>query len=327
MRTFSEPRVAANSSPAMAWRDKALRVAIWMFCAAISAVSSYARAIEQQSDDTRSQRIARESPLDERVSPAPESLLHNFDKHLTTPTSAHVVTPSERIVIRDALARLAPRQRDVLRKRLHAIYFIDGLPNNAMTFPDGGKQPAQMFSIAVRAGALHESVSDLITRKERTLFDATGSELSVEVEAGNLNALVYVLLHEATHVLALSDEATALRNSLLSGIWQDDRLPLEEYREPILMIVLWRSGRAIPIAEADKIYDALDRTPFISVYGSTSSHDDLAELVAWTELTGRLRQPYRILLSSGPKIIRVIEPAKSERVRKRIREAAQLTGY
>ena len=92
------------------------------------------------------------------------------------------------------------------------------------------------------------------------------------------------------------------------------------------MSVLWRSGRAIPIEEAAKVYDALERTPFISVYGSSSSSlDDFAELVAWTELTGRLHQPYRIVISRGPKIIRVIEPAKSERVQKRIRKVNLLT--
>ena len=46
------------------------------------------------------------------------------------------------------------------------------------------------------------------------------------------------------------------------------------------MGIVWRNGRAMPIIHAADLYDALGRTPFISVYASCSSHDDLAELVA-----------------------------------------------
>jgi len=50
-----------------------------------------------------------------------------LDKRLDIAASAHVVTPAERIVVADAFSRLAPLQRKVLQKRLHAIYFIDGV--------------------------------------------------------------------------------------------------------------------------------------------------------------------------------------------------------
>jgi hypothetical protein len=40
-----------------------------------------------------------------------------------------IVTPAERVILVNALARLTSFQREVLQNRLHAIYFIDGLPN------------------------------------------------------------------------------------------------------------------------------------------------------------------------------------------------------
>ena len=43
-----------------------------------------------------------------------------------------------------------------------------------------------------------------------------------------------------------------------------------------------------------------------------------------SELTRRLHQPYRIVIAKGAKIIRVIEPAKSELVHERIRYLPQL---
>jgi hypothetical protein len=252
---------------------------------------------------------------------------------LNVNVSAHIVTLGERAVLANVLAQLTPFQREVLQNRLHAIYFIDGLPNNALTFPDGGSTAEPMYSIAVRAGALHETVSELVTRKERTLFDTTGSDFSVTIDGGTLNAMVYVLLHEATHIVTFAVGATpdpahpSENHPLVSGIWRDGITPVDQYMSPILMGIFYRrNGRAIPITHAADLYDALGRTPFISVYASCDSHDDLAELVAWTELTGRLHQPYRILISKGANLMRVIEPAQSNLVQARLKYLSQLTG-
>jgi hypothetical protein len=131
-----------------------------------------------------------------------------FGKDSTPNQSSHLVTAAERVILANALEQLTPLQREVLQKRLRAIYFIDGLRGNALTFPDNGPKAEPTFSIAVRTGALHETISELVTRKERTLFDSAGSDLSVTVDGGTLNAMVYVLLHEATHIVDFTIGAT-----------------------------------------------------------------------------------------------------------------------
>jgi hypothetical protein len=286
------------------------------FCAG----TAYAGTIKQQSDTPP---VAHQDSLEDRVSSAPEGLLKRFSNELNVPLSAHTVTPAERVILVNALAQLTSFQREVLQNRLHAIYFIDGLPNNALTFPDGGSTAEPMYSIAVRARALHETVSELVTRKERTPFDSAGSEVSVTVDGGTLNAIVYVLLHEATHIVLFAVGATpdpahpSGNHPLIRGIWRDGLTPVDEYGPPILMGIFWRTGRVMPVTLAGHLYDALGRTPFISVYATCDSHDDLAELVAWTQLTERLHQPYRILISKGANVVRVIEPAQSNLVQAR----------
>jgi len=296
-------------------------------------IAAYAGTIQQQADTPPVPNVSRQEQLEDRVSSAPESVLKRFSNELNVNVSAHTVTPDERIILVNAFAQLTPFQREVLQNRVHAIYFMDGLPGNALTFPDGEPTAEPMYSIAVRAGALHETVSELVTRKERTLFDSAGSELSLTVDGGTLNALVYVFLHESTHIVdfvagATPDPAHPSGNHpLVSGIWRDVITPVDQYRLPILMGISYRrSGRVIPITHAADLYDALGRTPFISVYASCDSHDDLAELVAWTELTGRLHQPYRILISKGGNVMRVIQPGKSKLVQARLKYLSQLTG-
>ena len=295
-------------------------------------IAAYASTIQQQSDVPPVQNVVHQDALEDRISSAPDRLLERFSDELKVKLSAHVVTPAEGVILTNALAQLTRFQREVLQNHLHAIYFIDGLPNNALTFPDGGPTSKRIYSIVVRAGVLHETISELVTRKERTLFYSAGSDLSVTVNGGTLNAMVYVLLHETTHVVDFAVGATpdtthpSVDHPLVSGIWRDGMTPVDEYRLPILMSIVWRNGRAMPITHVADLYDALGRTPFISVYASCDSHDDLAELVAWSELTGRLHQPYRIVIAKGAKIIRVIEPAKSELVQARIRYLPQLMG-
>jgi hypothetical protein len=312
------------------WRDRKRTVIVATLCAGITPLAGISQS---QSNVAPVQEVATQTPLEDRVNPAPEDLLKRFSDQLNVKLSAHIVTPAEQAIVTNALAQLTPLQREVLQKRLRAVYFIDGMPNNALTFADGGSTAEQTFSIAVRAGALHETVSELVTRKERTLFNNSDSEWSVAVDAGSLNAMVYVLLHEATHIVdysmgATPDNGPPRRNyPLVSGIWRDRITPADMYKLPILMSISYRrDGRAMPISDAPNLYNALEHTPFISVYASSNWHDDLAELVAWTELTGRLHQPYRILISKGTNVIRVIEPAQSSLVQARSKYLNQLTG-
>lgn len=265
------------------WRNGKPALIVATLCAGIS---TYTGISQTPSDVAPIHNVAHQDPLEDRARSAPEGLLKRFSKELNVNLSPHVVTSAEEATLAHALAQLTPFQREVLQKRLRAIYFIDGLPNNALTFPDGGSATEPTYSIAIRSGVLHETISELVTRKERTLFDSANSELSVTVDAGTLNAMVYVLLHEATHIVDRAVGATpdpthpGGNHPLVSGIWRDDRTPVDEYRLPILMDIAWRHGRAMSITHAADLCKSLSRTPFVSVYASCDSHDDLAELVA-----------------------------------------------
>jgi hypothetical protein len=243
-----------------AWRNGGPAVIVATLC---TGIPSHAGIRQPQSDIAPVRDVAGPGRLEDRVSPAPEDLLKRFSKELNVSVSAHIVTPAERATLANALTRLTPLHREVLQKRLRAIYFIDGMPNNALTFPDGGSTAGPTYSIAVRSGVLHETVSELVTRKERSLFDNAGSELSVSVDAGTLNAMVYVLLHEATHIVDFDVGATpdfghpGGNHPLVNGIWRDVRTPVDEYRLPILMDISWRTERPMSIAHAADLYDAL----------------------------------------------------------------------
>ncbi len=239
---------------------------------------------------TTSVHIDPASALDSRVGETDPSVLKMFaDAGMPAP-SAHVLTDAERQSLARAFTTLPPVHQRVLRERLRRISFLDGMPNTALTSTVDPDAPTPVYDLTIRAGVLHESVSEFLTNKERTCFDSSGSERTVVVEAGALEAIVYVLLHEATHMvdgaLGLTPiegrRAEADADLLTTGVWTDRLTAANAYANPLLDGLAYRrGGRPIPVSEAHKVYGALQRTPFVSLYASSNWHDDVAELVAW----------------------------------------------
>jgi hypothetical protein len=90
-------------------------------------IAAFAGTIQQQADTSPVPNGSRQGQLEDRVSSAPESVVKRFSNKLNVNVSAHTVTPDERFILVNAFAQLTLFQREVLRNRLHAIYFMDGL--------------------------------------------------------------------------------------------------------------------------------------------------------------------------------------------------------
>ncbi len=236
----------------------------------------------------------------------------------------------ERRKLSSAFAALPPLHRRILDERLRTVSFLDGMPNTALTSTVNPSEPYRLFDITIRAGVFGEDVSGFLTQKERTCFDTAGSSLNVSIEAGTLDAIIYVILHEATHVVDSSLQITAANrpgdqladespaSSFTEGVWSERTIIAPRYRDPLLERVKFRAGgEMLPIDRAEAIYAALRRTPFVSLYGSSNWHDDVAEAVTWYHLTERLEEPSRIVIRDAGKETFAYEPMKSDIVRNR----------
>jgi hypothetical protein len=271
------------------------------------------------------------SPLESRVGATPTSVLTMFDEPGTPAPTPHTLTDPERAQLTRAIAALPPLHRRVLAERLRTLSFLDGMPNTALTStvnPDG---EYRLFDITFRASIFRQSVSEWLTEKERTCFDTSGSSASVSIEAGTMPAIVYALIHEATHVVDSSlgitprPPAKGDSSAFTRGVWDDNSTPVPRYRDPLLESVRFRNGgRVLPIGDAGKVYEALVRTPFASLYGSRNWSDDLAECVALYALTQKLGQPYRIVLRGGGGSEAVYEPTKTTPVLTRADQMAAM---
>ena len=303
----------------------ATRTAATLFVLVLTAAPS---AHAQAPPPTSSVHIDPTSALDSRVGETDPSVLKMFaDAGMPAP-SGHVLTDAERQSLARAFATLPPVHQRVLRERLRRISFLDGMPNTALTSTVDPEAATPVYDLTIRAGVLHESVSEFLTNKERTCFDFAGSARTVVIEAGTLEAIVYVLLHEATHMvdnaLGLTPvegrRAAADADLLTTGVWTDRLTVASTYANPLLDGLAYRrGGRPIPVSDAHEVYGVLQRTPFASLYASSNWHDDVAELVAWHHLTSRMGQPYRIVVRERDHDVLVYEPMASPLVQRRLR--------
>ena len=285
----------------------------------------------QRADALRRHGLDPTSPLESRVRAPPPAVLKMFGEAEGAAPAAHALTGPERRKLAAAFAALPPLHRRVLGERLRSLSFLDGMLNTALTSTVNPDEPYRLFGITIRAAVLRQDVSEWLTEKERTCFDAAGSPLRVAVEAGKLDAIVYVLLHEATHVVDSCLRITptirsgdkpaggAPSSAFTEGVWSGRSTPSHRYRDPLLERVRFRAGgQTVAIDQAASVYASLRRTPFVSLYGSSNWYDDLAEYVTLYHLTEVLRQPYRIVIRKEGKESFAYEPMKSDIVRGRV---------
>lgn len=242
----------------------------------------------------------------------------------------HVLTAAEQQKVEKAFSILPPLYKKILQAHLHSISFMDNMPNTALTSTLKTSDTSKQFNITFRAGILHETISAWATRKERTVFDSTATpSLSIEIDAGNADAILYVLMHEATHVvdavLNLTPHAEKA-DSLLApspftvNIWRLFNTPVAGYNDPLLQKTRFRGGEVQPISSATEIYKALAKTPFASLYAMASCYEDLAELITIYHLTNKLKQPFVVYIKEHGKVKAAFEPMKNKLVKKRVKQ-------
>nr|WP_231780288.1 hypothetical protein [Spirosoma sp. KNUC1025] len=265
----------------------------------------------------------------QRIQLAPESVFTLFREAGMQPVN-RALTPRQKEKVRKAFERLPPVHQRLLTQHLHSISFMDNMPNTALTsLLDLGSE-SKMFNITFRAGLLDETITEWATGKENTCFEPTTNGLyRVRVEGGNLDAIVYVLLHEATHIVdavlnitphPAETQAVVEPTRFTKGVWQTTNVPDHTYRDSLLERTRFRSGRPMPITLAPAVYRTLSTTPFPSLYAMAAWSEDIAELATIYHLTAQLNQPFYVVVTKDQVELARFEPMKSKRVKQRLKQ-------
>lgn len=264
-----------------------------------------------------------------RVLKAPESVFKKFIEAGMDPSN-HVLTEAEQKKVEKAFTILPPLYAKILKEHLHSISFMDNMPNTALASLLETADSTKQFNITFRAGILNETVSEWATWKEKSAFDNTANPaLEIQIDAGKLDAIQYVLLHETTHVVdavlnltphAEKEDSLVSHTTFTKDIWRLFNAPVVKFTNPLLERTRFRSGEIQPISSATEIYNALNKTPFPSLYGMASWYEDLAELITIYHFTNKLDQPFIIYIKEHEKVRSKFEPIKKKLVKRRVKQ-------
>ena len=273
-----------------------------------------------------------------RVKAAPDFLI-NYFKKMDKRNDYITYIPDEREmkVIYECIKLLPRLNREIIDNKVLGIFFLDNYKYTAWTEIVVNKSGGMYFIIIVNAAVLKNNISDWLTYKENTCFIHNQSDtIMVKIDCGTkLNAFLYALLHETTHavdcvknITPYTDEIYRMllknrlnKNYYVKEIWEKYQEPVEKYeaqhRKDVSFYGL-NNGPKINISDSVNIYQWLSQTPFVSLYGSKSWAEDIAELLTFYHITHILNQPYFIRIYINSRMSFSYEPMKSARVLKRI---------
>jgi hypothetical protein len=270
-----EPRSHLNPNRRIRWKLAVATLSI--------ALLSSAKSIPQNSPQSKTSEI---EALMSRVGPPSENAVDEFKKAGMENVKPHSLTAAERVKIENALASLPGLNRRVLKKKLHQLAFVDGIPGEG-TGLTSQLANTGLYDITLRASILDEPLSTFLTVKEGRVFTDDGSGMTVTVKGTGTDAFTYVLLHESTHVVDKSCGITPGSRAFDSGIWLSQSNMVPALALSVAAATYFRGGQRLPVRKAEAVYDSLARTPFVSLYATASPQEDFAELVAWHEILDR----------------------------------------
>jgi hypothetical protein len=290
-------------------------------------------------------------PLIDRLGIAPnELLLHVASVNMLASngdTPEHVVLPPDFVAdVRAAIAEIPPIILKLLDKPLLGVYFARGLGSSAITdivFSADGKMLGAVTLLDADA-FLHRSANEWANWKENSPFlpDAPYT-IDVRIETpendNRKNAIQFLLLHEFGHVLTA-------KSDFLPDWWIGAQKfkSTEEYDYLCLSWQIAMSGEIIPLLREDfpnrkmisyyaseqseqrqdgnmiqEIYQALEKTSFPTLYGSTNAYDDFAEGFVTYVHHVLMKKPFEINIKSHQEtIMQCADFWSSQRARKKL---------
>jgi hypothetical protein len=276
--------------------------------------------------------------LIDRVGTAPDFVLDYWSGQDGRRYTAHGLSADERDIFRQCLDDLPETYKNVLKERLIGIFVVEdflgsGLADYVLDAND------KIYSILLfNPTVLRVSLSELVTQKERTCFIFDRPDMSITVNLNNqLPGLLYILLHEATHIvdyinkytpyvepdmLKIQGESSGAR-PFTERLWADYTQLKDNYSfayKDRITFYGMSQGPKISISEAADAYRAMEGVPVASLYGALNWAEDLAEYMTFLYLTRIKGTDYTITAWDNGKVIYQYRPFENKKVLEREQE-------
>jgi hypothetical protein len=265
-------------------------------------------------------------PLERRVGDIPSVFLdrlRSLDQN--DAYSAYALPDDQREMVVRYLHQLPPANRRVLEARLIGLYFVSGLTGTGFSDYVLDTQGHLYVVMAFNPACLTTELSEWMTKRERSAFAGTNSFVSVDCGTG-YTGFLYAILHESTHALdyierltpfvepalkALDLPPTAIDQQFTTGVWKSYSTPLPQHDYPLRAAMRFYgvpSANGLKLTDAGQLYDWLEHSPFVSLYGAQSWAEDLAESVTWFHFVSVMGGTYALKLTDPGGATRSMRP-------------------
>ncbi len=278
-------------------------------------------------------KAALERPLEQRIGPAPEELvtylaLDNIVQGIPHVPQSMPVSDDVLDDVKAALAELPPTVRQLLSDNLVGIHFVRGLGGTAFTDYVAGDSTHEAAAFVVldmevlgshlaNSWATWKEISPFITHPRFRL------EVELERKEGNTrkNAIQYILLHELGHVLSIGraihppwqlpvSAERPPRNYAFSKLsWKLNEAgtgytSLFEGEFARRKDVVFYFGALLGADQMASVYEQLEQTNFVTLYGATAPADDFADAFASYVHTVLMGRPLEIRIFQDEQLVK-----------------------
>ena len=275
------------------------------------------------------------SPVSSRISLPPDIVLHHLRQLDNRPDyTGYVPTRQELAGFEKAISMLPVLNRSMLEKRLLAVYFIPNFMGSGLTEWVLDRKDEVYGFMVINPLVLRHDISELLTIKERTCYINDVPGFSVRISAGaQCSGLLYILLHESTHLVdyvlhitpyvddAINDylDRHITRTPFTGRVWTAYSRPVKKLSFTGRVSFYGIRKPALKLSDSFNIYRELSSSPFVSLYGSQTWAEDLAEMLSFYHITEILKQPYAISVWKGQRLLLSVRPMDSPSVKVRLK--------
>lgn len=289
----------------------------------------------------RNYQFNPESEISARIQPVPAKFLDTLmQMDGRSDYRAYSPNAEEIKLFRAYLSLLPALNRKAMQRSTVAVYFVKNFVGAGMADFIVGENNEIFTILLVNPDVMKKSMEQWLCYRDESGYKKDGTKVHVEFNCGGkYRALLYLLLHESSHIADYVYRATPYtdpesaeiygvnKNAPFTyGIWLDYRKPVEQYIIP-------DTGRLSPYALGETViplssivmhYTKLKNTPFVSLYGSRNWSEDFADSAVVYHLTQKMKLTYTVnVYSHGEKALSYT-PSSNPLVRERWKNLAFL---
>lgn len=244
-------------------------------------------------------------------------------------------------LVDDELLKLPRNIQSFLKAVDVKIVFVKGLQSSAITVWDKKSNGTKIYWILMHESVLNKNADSWLTEKEATCFKKQSDYLlSLKTQNADISAFTCLLIHEIGHVVdyeyhytpfvdLYSNESVDYDKIFTKNIWRD----YYEYNADTVFPYHYNisfyglaGGSRITIEEASFVYEALLKSPFVSLYGTMNWAEDFAEYFTWYYLRNNYNCNFQVELKNKDVVVKTFYPLETVKVKARMHDLRIILG-